>query len=272
MHVGLPADPLTGGGRGRPIIRTAMHAYDFELPAKPARAPSRKQQEAAPPQPGFMLHPGQTGPLTPAAVTHLQRAAGNSSVNSLLDEEPSPVTRVVGSGAGSPLDADTRSAMESRLGQDFSDVRVHTGSSASESATAVNAQAYTVGSDIVFQSGQYQPDTPAGQHMLAHELTHVVQQKAGPVDGTPAPGGIKISDPSDRFEREAQQTADRVMGGEPTSFASQAPPAGAVQRVGEDELEEAQTYSLQRAEADELEEMQTYSLQRSGEDEELKEE
>jgi hypothetical protein len=162
--------------------------------------------------------------------------------------------------------------MESQLGHDFSDVRVHTDVGASESARSVNAQAYTVGSDVVFQSGSYQPDSPTGQHMLAHELTHVVQQRAGPVDGTPAAGGIKISDPSDRFEREAQQTADRVTGGQPAVPVAADGAAGSVQRAGEEELEEAQGYSLQRAEGDELEEAQGYSLQRAGEDEELKEE
>jgi hypothetical protein len=199
-------------------------------------------------------------------VIHLQRAAGNASVNALLEEDASPVRQVLGQGGGQPLDSGTRSVMESQLGQDFADVRIHTDPSASYSARAVNAQAYAVGNDIVFQSGTYQPDSATGQHMLAHELTHVVQQRAGPVDGTPAPGGIKISDPSDRFEREAQQTADRVMGGEPSSLASPTPAAGAIQRVGDDELEEAQTYSLQRAEDDELEEAQTYSLQRAEED------
>ena len=91
------------------------------------------------------------------------------------------------------------------MGHDFGDVRVHTDATASDSARSVNAQAYTVGSDIVFQSGTYAPDTDGGRHVLAHELTHVVQQRSGPVDGTPAPGGIKISHPSDSFEQAAER-------------------------------------------------------------------
>jgi hypothetical protein len=246
-----------------------MYAHDFELVVKPpasARPATDRSHEEAPPIPSQALK--RPAALTPANVVHLQRAAGNASVNSLLAEEESPVKQVVGRGGGSPLDVDTRSVMESRLGSDFGDVRVHTDTSAHESAKSVNAQAYTVGSDIVFQSGSYQPDSPAGQHMLAHELTHVVQQRSGPVDGTPAGGGIKISDPSDRFEREAQVTADRVLAGDSASPAAAASPA--VQRQDE-ELEEAQTYSLQRAEDDELQEAQTFSLQRQDE-EELKEE
>ena len=76
---------------------------------------------------------------------------------------------------------------------------------------SVNAHAYTVGSNVVFQRDKYDPSSAEGKTMLAHELTHVVQQRSGPVDGTSAGGGIKVSDPSDRFEREAAANADRVM-------------------------------------------------------------
>ena len=82
-------------------------------------------------------------------------------------------------GLGTPLDPTTRSFMEPRFGQDFSNVRVHTDARASHLARAVNAKAFTTGSDIVFRSGQYNPTSPAGKHLLAHELTHVVQQQAG---------------------------------------------------------------------------------------------
>jgi len=118
---------------------------------------------------------------------------------------------VVGSGSGSPLDQGVRSSMESAFGASFEDVRVHTDDRASKSAEAVGANAYTVGSDVVFRSGQFNPSTPTGQRTLAHELAHVVQQSQGPVDGTDAPGGIRLSDPSDRFEQAADDTADEVL-------------------------------------------------------------
>ena len=101
--------------------------------------------------------------------------------------------------------------MEARLGHDFSDVRVHDDSRAHDSAVGVNANAYTVGSNIVFQRDRYDPSSADGKVTLAHELTHVVQQRSGPVDGTPAGGGIKVSDPSDRFEREASANAIVTM-------------------------------------------------------------
>lgn len=80
---------------------------------------------------------------------------------------------------GQPLDSATRSFFEPRFGKDFSRVRVHANADAARSALALNAHAYTLGSDVVFGSGQYAPGTIAGNELLAHELTHVVQQSAG---------------------------------------------------------------------------------------------
>ena len=81
-------------------------------------------------------------------------------------------------GAGEPMDSAIRSDMETRLGHDLSDVRIHTDSRAAESARAVNARAYTVGKDVVFAAGGYAPEKKEGKRLLAHELTHVIQQGA----------------------------------------------------------------------------------------------
>lgn len=228
-----------------------MHAHDFDpgLTTSPHISVSEDAEHANP----SMLQAASAGrseALNPGAVLSLQRLAGNSSVSSLLTEEteePSPVRDVVGAGGGSPLDSSTRSFMESRLGNDFGDVRIHTGAKADESAHAIHAQAYTVGTNVVFQSGKFAPDTPAGMHTLAHELTHVVQQKAGPVAGTPAPGGIRLSSPSDAFEQAAERSASAVMSPAPQQAqAGSAEPS--VQRAGEEEEEEtAQTLVAQRA-------------------------
>jgi Domain of unknown function (DUF4157) len=80
---------------------------------------------------------------------------------------------------GRPLDDDTRAFMEPRFGYDFSGVHINTGTKAADSARAVNARAFTVGRDVVFDEGQHAPGTTAGQKLLAHELSHVVQQAAG---------------------------------------------------------------------------------------------
>jgi hypothetical protein len=175
-------------------------------------------------------------------VLALQRSIGNAAVAQLLaseDEAVSPVRNVIGKGGGQALDAGIRQDMESRLGHDFSDVRLHTGPQAADSARSVGARAYTVGHEIVLGPGHAGLDTPTGQRTLAHELTHVVQQRSGPVDGTDAAGGIKLSDPSDRFEREAERVADRAM-----SEGSGAESIGSanlgVQRVEEEDEEESE--------------------------------
>jgi hypothetical protein len=124
-----------------------------------------------------------------------------------VNEVPSIVQEVLSS-AGQPLDSETRAFMEPRFGHDFSQVRIHTNEIASQSAQAVNALAYTVGSDIVFDKGQFAPDANDGKFLLAHELTHVVQQSAGLVTGSP------ISDPSDTVELAATEAASRVTTGQ----------------------------------------------------------
>jgi hypothetical protein len=144
----------------------------------------------------------------------LQRLAGNAIIarwlSSLSSGGRSPVLDVVRSGRGRPVDASVRTRIERRLGHDLSTVRVHTDAAAGASARAVNADAYTVGENIVFQSHAYRPETAAGRRMLTHELVHVIQQRLGSVSGVAAPGGIKLSEPSDPFEREAERVAGEV--------------------------------------------------------------
>lgn len=82
-----------------------------------------------------------------------------------------------GKGSGSPLQNTSRSFMESRFGADFSNIRIHTGADSIQMNSELNAQAFTVGHDIYFNEGKYQPDSNHGKHLLAHELTHTIQQK-----------------------------------------------------------------------------------------------
>ncbi|NUV40612.1 DUF4157 domain-containing protein [Streptomyces sp. CAI-24] len=130
-------------------------------------------------------------------------------------------------GPGRPLDESTRTDMESRLGADFSDVRVHSGPAARSSAAEVGARAYTSGSDIVIGEGG------ADRHTLAHELVHVIQQRRGPVAGTDDGAGLKVSDPADRFEREAEATAQRVMAGRASGVHDPGPGSAARTGAGE---------------------------------------
>lgn len=232
-----------------------MRAYDSDLDE--AAAPRTAHPRNADRDTAGMLRAlaaGRTDAISPTGMLRLQRIAGNSGVNAMLDDqEESPVKDVVGSGGGQPLDAGVRADMEGRFGADFGDVRVHTDDKASESAKSVGAHAYTAGTNVVFQREHYALETDTGKRMLAHELTHVLQQKAGPVDGTPAAGGINLSHPSDRFEQEATATADRVI-------SSPAPASAPVQRQGEEEEKPeeeeavpAQGSFVQRQEAEEEE-------------------
>jgi len=216
------------------------HGFDSEEAA--LRPKAGRVEEQVTEHAGKAAAEGRTDVLGGAGVLGLQRAVGNSGVTSMIEEERSPVHDVVSSG-GRPLDAETRGEMEGRLGHDFSDVRVHDDGAAHESAKAVNAHAYTVGSNVVFQRDKYDPGSADGKVMLAHELTHVVQQRSGPVDGSSAPGGIKVSDPSDRFEREASANAERVMAGPAPAPTPTGGPA--VQR----DVDESEAAPVQRAEA-----------------------
>jgi hypothetical protein len=129
--------------------------------------------------------------------------------------------------SGQPLDAATRSFMESRFGHDFSQVRVHTDTRAAESARAVNALAYTVGRDLVFDAGRYAPQTNPGRELLAHELTHVVQQNGDHA----AP--VRIIGPSnDSAEREADSVSASVMRATATPFIPLQSGPGALRRQG----------------------------------------
>lgn len=119
-----------------------------------------------------------------------------------------PVVHEVLRSSGQPLDSETRTFMEARLGHDFSKVKVHTDTKAVESANAVNALAYTAGRNIVFEAGHYVPGTTTGRRLLAHELTHVMQQQEGL---SKLMSQDRISDPKDQSEHTANTIAAKVI-------------------------------------------------------------
>ena len=119
--------------------------------------------------------------------------------------------------------------MESRFRQNFGDVRIHRGADAEASAGGLHAIAYTTGSHIVFGPGAYQPQAPEGRWLLAHELSHVVQQRRGPVTGESV-GGLRVSRNDDSFERAAAADASAVLA-RPQFRAAPEAEAGAVRGV-----------------------------------------
>ena len=140
----------------------------------------------------------------------LQRQAASRSTG----DGAADVNVIPANSPGQPLDQGTRDFMESRFGNDFSEVRVHSDTSAAESADALSADAYTTGRDIYFAAGKYAPASQEGQHLLAHELTHTVQQANGAMPlATSRSGDVLIGDINDPLEGEAQRAADMVVGG-----------------------------------------------------------
>jgi hypothetical protein len=110
-------------------------------------------------------------------------------------------------GGGRGLDPGVRERMSPGLGDDLGDVRVHDGPDADALARSVQARAFAVGPDLFFAEGEHRPGTADGDRLMAHELTHVVQQR-----GAPADGPLTVSQPGDASEREADRAADDLAG------------------------------------------------------------
>lgn len=210
---------------------------------KPAQAIKQKKQS------------GQSQP----SIIALQHQVGNAALQRLLlqrtgdgafDLDEATAGRINRArGGGQTLDTSIQAKMGESMGADFSGVRVHTGSESHALNEQLNAKAFTTGSDIFFRDGAYSPQSSGGQELLAHELTHVVQQSTGAVRGGGGGGSaMTVNAPGDRFEQEADSVAKSV------TSAAAAPP---VQRQMPEE-EEVQTKALQRQEAEEDElQMQT---------------
>lgn len=189
-----------------------------------SRAVSKAQDQALP----DAQKEGPRGMET--ALRKLQRAHGNRFVQRLLkrgtvqrssanEREPEgapPVVHDALHSQGRPLDSSTREFMESRFGQNFGQVKVHTDAKAALAADAINATAYTVGNDVVFGEGQYAPGTTEGNRVIAHELAHVSQQggEAGDLQG------LSVGPANSPAEIEADATADAVVGNQPVPEVS----------------------------------------------------
>jgi Domain of unknown function (DUF4157)/Bacterial toxin 4 len=152
------------------------------------------------------------------AFTRLLRDAGAvppDELDGAVSQGAGPLNRATGAaiasarGGGTPLPDGLRAEMQHHLNLDLSGVRLHTGQQASTLTTAVQAEAFTTGSDIFFSAGRYDPGTPAGKELLAHELTHVAQQAGGGVSIQHADG--EVSHPDDAAEVEARSVARRII-------------------------------------------------------------
>lgn len=162
--------------------------------------------------------------------TRKRPRSGDATPRSAGVAAPSSVHEVLRE-PGRPLDVATRTTMEARFGHDFGSVRVHAGPTAAASTAALGAVAYAVGRHVVFDPPRYSPETEDGARLLAHELTHVVQQDLGRAAGVGAPARSSVASHDDEAEREAT-----ALGGQPPHAAAPVRPAvatgPAVQRQG----------------------------------------
>jgi hypothetical protein len=201
-------------------------------------------------------------------VLKMQRTHGNQAVQRMIArvqrsvmQDGGPITDDLSTrinskrGSGGSLDSAIQASMSSQMGYDFSGVKVHTDSESDQLNKALGAKAFTTGSDIYFSSGSYNPGSSEGQDLLAHELTHVVQQ------GGQAPSGpLTLGPADDAYEREADSMAKAT--------ASQSQPASTQAK----RVEEIQAMRIQREALPEEEELQAKrdpDVQRQEEEDEL---
>jgi uncharacterized protein DUF4157 len=175
------------------------------------RIEDRREQLPAP-QP--VVEPA---PEPVSSAQHVASDVGNRAFGQLIGRAPGDgimpdgvvhpdvaSTIATTNGSGHTLDPAARERLAPRVGDDLADVRVHTDPTADALARSVSARAFTTGTDVYFAAGEYRPGTPDGDSLLAHELTHVTQQR-----GAPAGGPLTVSEPGDAMETEA----DTVAGG-----------------------------------------------------------
>lgn len=237
--------------------------------SKPASVQVAKSPAVAPAE----VQHARSEPLSSssAQIAQLQRQYGNRAVQRLIQREQALVQRqapigleggeVSGDlqtqidsarGGGQPLDKGVGSQIGGALGADFSGVRVHTDSKADKLNRSLSAKAFTLGSDVFFSEGAYEPGTQGGKQLLAHELTHVVQQggAAGQHKVNKVQTKLTVGPAGDKYEQEADRFAKSLTGpaslmNAPVKVNGLQRQTGVVQRAVGDEGENAPTTDQQ---------------------------
>jgi len=212
-----------------------------------------------------------------STIVSLQAQVGNRAVQRLLAQrsgdgpfelDGETEARINSErGGGQPLDSAVQAKMGDATGQDFNDVKVHTGPESHALNEQLGAKAFTTGPDIFFRGGAYDPGSSGGQELLTHELTHVVQQRSGSVGG--GSGGMTVNAPGDAYEQEADAVSKSVMSGGAAPVANAQP---GVQRQAEDEEEvqmQAQEDEEEAVQMQAEEEDETLQRQEMPEEEEV---
>ena len=206
--------PAIEGSSGTPTLQT----FSRDAISRPGDTLEREAERVAD-QVMRMRQPA--APVATARASVLQRSAAGAAVG----ETVPPIVHDVLRSPGQPLDRATRAFMEPRFGQDFGGVRIHTGAKAHEAASSIDARAFTSNGSIAFGAGEYAPQTQSGRRLLAHELTHVVQQRPGAVQPK-----LGIGDATDRYEQEADRVAEAVVQTSQNGMPVAAAPAHEIRR------------------------------------------
>lgn len=221
------------------------HIFDDKgkVKSQPQREPDAPEKERTP-----LTRAQIEAGLNAGTVTQMQQTMGNTAVQRYLAQrQPTGPTEIEDEtavainrqrGQGSNLDSQMAQKAGQTMGQDFSDVTVHTDSQADQLSRQLGAKAFTTGNDIFFREGAYNPASSDGQQLIAHELTHVAQQDAAPV---PAQDKMTVNDPNDQYEAEADKVADTVMSQQGETAVSR-----------QEEEEEIQMQEMEEEEEDEM--------------------
>jgi len=206
------------------------------------KSPTDPQYNHAPPQ--------KTDPYQ-----QLQRTAGNAAVQRMVvqrastapaeldDETAQAIQRK--KGGGQPVDSNLADRTEAVTGSELNDVRVHTDAEADQLSRKLNARAFTTGRDIFFREGAYAPHTTEGDRLIAHELTHVVQQQS---QGQTAVSPKRINDPNNTAEKEADRSAEKITQPGTIQRAETVEEDEEIQRTEEEEEEIQRTEALDEEE------------------------
>ena len=231
---------------------------------------ARKPEVTKPPE-----KTGDGGKVSP--LTSLQQTVGNRAVQRLIaqrsgdgafaldDETAGAISRE--RGGGKSLDPGIQEGMGQSMGHDFGGVQVHTSPEADSLSRQLHARAFTTGQDIFFREGTYNPASSDGQKLIAHELTHVVQQSGGGT-GTSL-GRMTVHGSNDSFEQEADSVADKAVQRLAEGQAVQAQEEEEVQAQAEEEEEEIQAQEEEEVQAQEEEEEEEIQTQVEEEEEEM---
>jgi len=191
-------------------LETVRGWADEGMPVEAMGTPSKMQ--------AFRKRKGTPVPWDIEQRNEASKRRNTSAVQRATRESPAGQTQVpnsvrdVVSAPGKPVDAALRKPVESEIGQSLDHARVHRSPAADAACDQLNARAFTVNNHVAVRSDQPSPDTPAGQHLMSHELTHVAQQTGGAVSLLPDTGALEV-DPDPQLEQEAEETAQRVMSG-----------------------------------------------------------